>query len=86
MTQPTLEQWLNRKPAGKKPKKSLPRVTKKRAKEVRQYNKRVKVWLTEHPVCEVWCKEKNLKWIACQLYESTVTRARVPPARWIRVT
>ena len=78
MTQPDFVSWLNRKPAGPSPKKPLPRVTKKRAKENRQYNARVKVWLTEHPVCEVWCKENGFKWVAPGIYHSLVDGKQYP--------
>ncbi len=59
MTQPDLATWLQRKPAGPKPKKALPRVTKKRAKQLREYRVLADEYLRENPVCEVWLKENG---------------------------
>lgn len=57
--QPTLEQWLNRKPKGKAPPRPLKRcrvkkVSKRRAKEGRIYSQRRKVFLAANPHCEAW--------------------------------
>ncbi len=60
MTQPDLATWLQRKPAGPKPKRPLPRVTKKRAKQLREYSKRRKAFLEAHPICQVWLKENSV--------------------------
>ncbi len=47
-------------PAGPKPKRPLPRVTKKRAKQNREYRAKVKAFLAIHPVCQVWMKENSV--------------------------
>lgn len=60
MTQPTLQQWLDRKPAGKKPKRPLPRVTKKRAKQLREYSKRREEYLKLHPICQCCLKKAGI--------------------------
>lgn len=57
--QPDLQTWLNRRPAGPKPKRPLPRATKKRAKQLREYAKRRKLFLEAHPICQVWLKEHD---------------------------
>lgn len=53
MTQPTLEQWLQRGRT-KKPRKPLKHVSKKRGAANREYAKRRKRYLAEHPKCEAW--------------------------------
>lgn len=62
MTQPDFQTWLDRKPKGRAPRRPIRKRTPARAKQERQYNARVKVWLKEHPVCEVWCHEKGWRW------------------------
>lgn len=44
--------WLERKPAGRKPRKPMPKATKKRAKMNREYTVRRKAYLEAHPGCE----------------------------------
>ncbi len=48
----TLEQWLARSKSGRKPKKPIPKVTKKRAKANREYAVRRKAFLEARPYCE----------------------------------
>ena len=79
MTQPDLATWLQRKPSQKKPRKPLRRVAKKRAKHLREYSARVKVWLIEHPVCEVWCRENGWQWASySELLGARYTRISAP--------
>lgn len=64
--QPTLEQWLNRKPKGKAPRLPLKRcrvkrVSSKRAKQVKSYTALRKKILKERPYCEIWLKLAGLK-------------------------
>ncbi len=40
----------------------LRRVSKTRAAELRVYSTRRKIFLAEHPVCEVWCAENGFAW------------------------
>ncbi len=51
--------WLNRTPVKKKPRRPLPRVTKKRAKQLREYSKEIEVFLFLNPICGVWLKENG---------------------------
>ncbi len=46
------QKWLDRKPAGPKPKKRLPRVTKKRAKQLREYSVRAAAFKRANPHCQ----------------------------------
>jgi hypothetical protein len=48
----SLAQWLERKPAGPKSKKRIPRMGKKRQGEARVYAKKRKAFLEEKPMCE----------------------------------
>ncbi len=50
--QPSLKDWLARKPAGRKPRSPIPRVSKKRQGANREYLKRRSVFLREHHTCE----------------------------------
>jgi len=50
--QPTLEQWLARKPKGKAPRKRIRKVSKRRAPQNREYTLRRRAYLLEHPYCE----------------------------------
>lgn len=56
----TLAEWLQRKPAGPKPKKPLKRTTKprpmspKRQRESRVYTQKRKAFLAAHPKCMAW--------------------------------
>jgi hypothetical protein len=52
MTQPTLSDWLARKREGKKKRPPIPRVSGKRAVQLREYRGIRKVYLTDHPFCE----------------------------------
>ncbi len=61
MTQPDLATWLKRKPAGPKPKRPLPRVTKKRAKQLREYSIRSKAFLIRHPYCQAFMEDRGHK-------------------------
>ncbi len=47
----SLQEWLNRKPAGPKPKRRVKPVSKKRKKESVAYAKRRKAYLAAHPLC-----------------------------------
>lgn len=40
------------------------RVSKKRGKQLRDYSKARKVFLLEHPICEVWLKENGWWWVS----------------------
>lgn len=53
MTQPTLEQWLQRGRT-QKPRKPLKHVSKKRGAANREYAKRRKAFLAAHPMCQAW--------------------------------
>lgn len=53
MSQPTLEQWLSRKPAGPKPKKRLRKVAKRNIVICRQYSAAAKRFKKAHPRCEI---------------------------------
>ncbi len=44
------------------------RVSKKRAKQLREYSAARKVFLAAHPICEVWCANNNWEWIAPSQY------------------
>lgn len=50
--QPTLQDWLNRKPAGPKPRKRIPTVSAKRAVDNKVYRCRKAVFLKAHPICQ----------------------------------
>jgi len=47
----TLAEWLARKPKGPAPKRPLPRVTPKRAKQNREYSVKRKAFLEKWPLC-----------------------------------
>lgn len=47
-----LKTWLARKPAGPKPRRRIPRVSKKRAKEGREYAAKRKAFLKRHIFCQ----------------------------------
>lgn len=50
--QPTLKDWLDRKPKGKAPRKRIPAMSAKRKKEAALYSKKRKAFLEAHPHCE----------------------------------
>lgn len=52
MTQPTLSTWLARKREGKKKRPPIPRVSGKRAVQLREYAKKRKAFLEKRPFCE----------------------------------
>ncbi len=52
----TLAEWLARKPKGPAPKRPLPRVTPKRAKQNREYSVKRKAFLLAHPYCQIALK------------------------------
>ncbi len=54
MTLLPFKDWLNRKPAGRKLRKRIPKVSKKRERENREYSRRRKAYLLAHPNCEAW--------------------------------
>jgi hypothetical protein len=60
--QPTLKQWLARKPAGPKAKKGLARtgrvrpISKKRSREGKTYSLLRAAFLQAHPACQAWAK------------------------------
>lgn len=49
----TLTQWLRRKPAGPKPKKRLPRVSKRRQRMTPAYTAAKRMHLREFPFCQI---------------------------------
>ncbi len=50
----TLQQWLDRKPAGPKPKKRVRQVSKKRAREGKAYSLLRAAFLKAHPRCQAF--------------------------------
>jgi hypothetical protein len=48
---------------------ALRRVSKKRAKQLREYSTRRERYLRAHPICEVWCSENRFRWINDRTYE-----------------
>ncbi len=52
--QPKFSDWLNRKPAGKKARKRIPKVSKKRGVQLGEYRKKRKAFLKENPYCEAF--------------------------------
>ena len=52
--QPTLKDWLARKPKGKAKRKRIPAMSAKRKGEAREYSRKRKAFLEEHPDCNVW--------------------------------
>jgi hypothetical protein len=50
---------LRRKTPLKRSTKPIPRISKKRAAQVRQYRKAADEYLRENPICEVWLKENG---------------------------
>jgi len=52
--QPTLEQWLARKPKGKAPRKRIRKMSKRREGANREYAIRRKRYLAEHPTCDAF--------------------------------
>lgn len=44
--------WLNRSPAGAKPKKRIARISKRRAAQTRTYTVVRKEYLAAHPICQ----------------------------------
>ncbi len=52
--QPTLSQWLQRKPAGPKPKKRVRPVSKKRQRDGKTYSLLRAAYLQAHPACQAW--------------------------------
>jgi len=47
----SLQDWLNRKPAGPKPNQRIKPVSKKRRGETADYTKKRKAYLSAHPLC-----------------------------------
>ncbi len=92
----TLEQWLARSPSGRKPKKPIPKVTKKRAKANREYAVRRKAFLEAHPSCEAhgriceWLHENDkTAWLAApynvyrQLRSAEIHHTRKPKCKYL---
>jgi hypothetical protein len=52
--QPTLKDWLARKPKGKAKRKRIPATSTKRAKQLAIYRKKRAAYLFFHPYCEAW--------------------------------
>jgi len=50
--QPTLQQWLARKPAGPKPKRRLPKMSSKRQREAKAYSLLRAAYMKAHPLCQ----------------------------------
>lgn len=61
MTQPTLQQWLDRKPAGRKPKKPVKKRSAKRQRDAKEYTKLRKEFLKENPLCQA--TDRILDWM-----------------------
>lgn len=72
--QPSLKDWLLRKPQGPAPKKRMPKVTPKRAKANREYSVRRKVFLLAHPQCMAWEAIRHYAWQ--NLYNITMPAVR----------
>ncbi len=51
--QPKFSDWLNRKPAGKKARKRIPKVSKKRGVQLGEYAAVKRMHLREHPTCQI---------------------------------
>jgi len=58
--QPTLEQWLARRPKGKAPRKRIRKVSKRRQGANHEYSKRRKAFLALHPWCQIWMKRNGV--------------------------
>lgn len=63
--QPTLEQWLARKPRQKSPPRPLKRsrvrkVSSRRAKQLREYAAKRKAFLLKNPYCQIWLKRMGM--------------------------
>ena len=52
----------------------LRRVSKKRAAQLREYSERRARYLADHPVCEVWCRERGFHWQGPDRYAHSVPR------------
>lgn len=52
--QPTLSDWLSRKPAGKKPRVAVKKVSERRKREGREYTKLRSEFLNRHIDCMAW--------------------------------
>ena len=48
----TLSQWLVRKPAGPKPRKRLPKMSRKRQREAKAYSLLRAAYMKAHPLCQ----------------------------------
>lgn len=60
MSQPSLQEWLDRKPAGRKPKKPLPRSKPERRRQWVDYGKQRKEHLWAHPLCQLTIAKHRL--------------------------
>lgn len=49
----TLQQWLDRKKPGKKPRKRIPHVSRRQQLRNAEYHRAVAAWKPLHPTCEV---------------------------------
>lgn len=71
MSMPNLQEWLNRKRSGPKPKKRLPVMSAKRRRESREYSAKRKDFLARHPYCEGW--RKIVMWMIDNDHEALET-------------
>lgn len=53
MSQPSFQDWLNRRPAGPKPKKRIPQVSKRHKVKLVEYSHAKRMHLAEHPTCQI---------------------------------
>lgn len=51
--QNTLQQWLDRKPAGRKPRKPVKKRSAKRQRQDPEYRAAKRMHLREHPTCQI---------------------------------
>lgn len=56
----TLSEWLDRKPAGKKPRKRLPAVSARRKREGKLYLTKREAFIAAHPFCQVFIARLEL--------------------------
>ncbi len=58
--QPSFKDWLNRKPAGRKVRKRIPKVSKRRASRLGEYRKKREAFLSANPYCQIWMRRMGL--------------------------